>query len=166
MKSTSWIVFALILSVRLSKAHTQSTAVAKTNSNFQYEQGHPDNLNTGSKSALRRTLKPFRSQVSAKVHFHMIYSFGQVVDVYYPRPVWGDTGRTEKSRALWSRGRFHSSWFTLDIFCQGCWRTSAALFFFFIFVYPGRVCWEHIPFLSLDWNSCSRKCASKLPKRL
>ena len=165
MKSTSWLVFALILSVRLSKAHAQSTAVAKTNSNFQYEQGHPDNLNTGQKC----------TQESAKT-----FSEPGVCQGAFPHDlfIWAGCGcllspaglrrhRTDrKVKSLVKSRSFSQLLVYSGYFLSGMLANICSFVFFFIFVYPGRVCWEHIPFLSLDWNSCSRKCASKLPKRL
>lgn len=60
-------------------------------------------------------------------------------------PGWSEEtqdGRKRKSKAVWSQGCFHSSWFTMDVFCQGCGRTSAALFgilfFFFLNLYLSR----------------------------
>lgn len=64
--------------------------------------------------------------MSAVVHFHMIYSFGKVVAVYYLQLVGGDAERAKKSKALWSQGCVRSSGFTADVFCRGRGRTSAA----------------------------------------
>lgn len=52
---------------------------------------------TQSKHAHGRTLEPFLRQVSAKVRFCMIYSFGRFVDVWFSGLVWGDT---EKVKSL------------------------------------------------------------------
>lgn len=62
---------------------------------------------------------------------------------------------------------FHSSWFALSVFCQGCWWTSAALFicipFFFLCLFiQGGLAF----FFSMDWISCRHKYASELPNRL
>lgn len=116
--------------------------------------------------------------MSAKECFHMIYSFGKVEDVYYPRLVWGDAERTKKSRVLWSWGCLpRPSWLISILTAPGfLWIFSvrdvgehlqlcSLLFSFFIFSYPGRVCWEHMPFFSLDWNSCSHKTCLWAPKQ-
>lgn len=46
--------------------------------------------------------------------------------------------------------RFHSSWFTLGVFWQGCSQNICSFVhyysLFFIFICPERVCWEHMPF--------------------
>lgn len=57
----------------------------------------------------------------------MIYSFSEAVDACSP-------GRSEQPR-LWSRACFHSSCCTLDVSCQGCQQTSAALFITILFFY-------------------------------
>lgn len=85
-----------------------------------------------------------RSQVSAVVHFHMIYSFGKVVDVYYPRLVGGDTGRTKKKVKSRVKSRLFSQLLVYyGCFLSGMWENICSsvrysLFFFFFNLYLSR----------------------------
>lgn len=89
-------------------------------------------IKTQGKNALRRALKPFLSQVSAKVCFHMIYSFGVVVDVLLS-PAGLRRNRTDKT----AKSLVKLRWFTIF--------TAPGL----LWMFPVRDAGEHLQLCSL-----------------
>lgn len=106
-------------------------------------------IQTEGRSALRREQTPLQSQVSAKVGFHMIYSSGKLVDVYYSRLTRGDgTDKEVKSDVkprLFAKALVAdpSSLLVRMLPVRGAGehlQLSSFVFLFLIFVYPGRAC--------------------------
>ena len=129
-KSICWSLFCLLTKwfiefQLLSLFKSSKWSATADNSNFRCEQGHVDGITSGVRALRRARCQP-RCDSTWFIHLEGCRC------LLLPL---GLRRRTKKEVILWSRGCFprpslhsHISWFPLDVSCQRCPWTSAALF--------------------------------------